>query len=56
MQTPIVHNTHMHSAHGEKSCGHARHVGTCAECQRAQLARWSVQLAQAQPARYGTAG
>jgi hypothetical protein len=25
-------------------CGHTRHVGTCAYCQRAQLARWHAQL------------
>ena len=56
MQTPIVHNTHTHSAHAAKRCGHVRHVGTCADCQRAQLSRWSVQLAQAQPVRYSTAG
>ena len=55
MQTPVVRNTHTHSAHAQKRCGHARHVGTCPECQRAQLNRWSVQLAQAQPARYGAA-
>jgi hypothetical protein len=30
-----------------KACGHARHIGCCPECQRAQLARWDVQLAQA---------
>jgi hypothetical protein len=28
-------------------CGHARHVGTCPECQRAQLARWRAQLVEA---------
>lgn len=28
-------------------CGHERHVGTCPACQRAQLARWSSQLASA---------
>ena len=28
-------------------CHHRGHVGTCAACQRAQLARWRVQLAQA---------
>lgn len=56
MQTPIVHNTHTHSAHAAKLCGHVRHVGTCAECQRAQLTRWGAQLAQAQPVRYSTAG
>jgi hypothetical protein len=27
-----------------RSCGHLRHVGTCAACQRAQLARWRAQL------------
>jgi len=26
------------------ACGHSRHVGTCPECQRAQLARWRAQL------------
>jgi len=26
------------------ACGHARHVGTCPECQRVQLARWRTQL------------
>jgi hypothetical protein len=55
MQTPVVRNTHTHSAHPAKPCGHTRHVGTCAECQRAQLSRWSVQLAQVQPPRYGAA-
>jgi hypothetical protein len=30
-----------------KRCRHDRHVGTCPECQRAQLARWSSQLAAA---------
>ena len=28
-----------------RQCGHARHVGTCPSCQRAQLARWNAQLA-----------
>ena len=55
VQTPVVRNTHTHSAHAQKRCGHARHVGTCPECQRAQLSRWSVQLAQAQPVRYSAA-
>jgi len=27
-----------------RACGHTRHVGTCPECQRAQLARWRTQL------------
>lgn len=43
--------TQSHRPAGGKSCGHARHVGTCSTCQRAQLERWSVQLAQARPAR-----
>ncbi len=29
------------------ACGHIRHVGTCPECQRAQLARWRGQLVEA---------
>ncbi|HTP22128.1 MAG TPA: hypothetical protein VMJ65_21145 [Solirubrobacteraceae bacterium] len=29
----------------KKVCGHAAHVGTCAACQRAQLAKWQAQLA-----------
>jgi len=29
------------------ACGHARHVGTCPECQRTQLARWRSQLEEA---------
>jgi hypothetical protein len=29
-----------------KACGHTAHVGTCAACQRAQLAKWRDQLAQ----------
>jgi len=28
-------------------CGHTRRVGTCPECQRAQLARWRAQLLEA---------
>jgi hypothetical protein len=28
-------------------CGHTHHVGTCAGCQRAQLARWRAQLLEA---------
>jgi hypothetical protein len=30
-----------------RSCGHVRHVGACPSCQRAQLARWDAQLAEA---------
>lgn len=29
-----------------KPCGHLAHGGTCASCQRSQLARWRSQLAQ----------
>jgi hypothetical protein len=32
-------------------CGHMHLVGPCAACQRAQLARWRAQLAEAQSAR-----
>jgi hypothetical protein len=32
-----------------KLCGHLRHVGTCPDCQRAQLARWQRQLAAVTP-------
>jgi hypothetical protein len=35
----------------DRAFGHARHVGTCAACQRAQLARWRAQLLQASAAR-----
>jgi hypothetical protein len=38
-------NAQAHSAPAPKPCGHVRHVGTCALCQRAQLARWRAQLA-----------
>jgi hypothetical protein len=37
-------------------CGHTRHVGTCAACQRLQLARWRAQLAEAQAARDNASG
>jgi hypothetical protein len=36
---------------GARPCGHVRHVGICAVCQRAQLARWSAQVADALEAR-----
>lgn len=35
-----------------RACGHAEHVGTCPECQRAQLGRWAEQLRQAENARF----
>ncbi|HZU40658.1 MAG TPA: hypothetical protein VE992_06385 [Solirubrobacteraceae bacterium] len=45
MQDDLSHSTHPQSP-AAKPCGHSRHVGTCPCCQRAQLARWSAQLAQ----------
>jgi len=33
-----------HGLRRATACGHSRHVGTCPECQRAQLARWREQL------------
>jgi hypothetical protein len=36
-----------------KACGHARHVGPCPCCQRAQLARWTMQLTAASAPRRG---
>jgi hypothetical protein len=41
----FAHSAQAHSARAPKPCGHVRHVGTCAPCQRAQLARWNAQLA-----------
>jgi hypothetical protein len=35
------------NAAAAKVCGHDRHVGCCACCQRAQLARWTMQLTEA---------
>jgi hypothetical protein len=35
------------AAMSAQACGHNRHVGCCACCQRAQLARWTIQLAEA---------
>lgn len=35
-----------HSGQVAKACGHTTHVGPCAACQRAQLAKWREQLAQ----------
>ena len=42
---------HVVSAHKaflaeQKQCGHHSHIGTCPVCQRAQLLRWQVQLAE----------
>ena len=33
----------------KKVCGHIRHFGPCPWCQREQLARWELQLAQVSP-------
>jgi hypothetical protein len=33
--------------HREMPCGHSVHLGSCPHCQRAQLARWGEQLAEA---------
>ena len=38
--------TRGHIGQPAKACGHTAHVGTCAACQRAQLAKWQAQLAQ----------
>lgn len=35
----------MEGSRTHQSCGHDRHIGACPACQRAQLARWSSQLA-----------
>jgi hypothetical protein len=50
VSTPTVINLHPSSAHARaqnspSGCGHVRRVGTCAACQRTQLARWAGQLA-----------
>jgi hypothetical protein len=42
---------HKRALYIEKPCGHTRHVGQCASCQRVQLARWDAQLAEASRAR-----
>jgi hypothetical protein len=39
-------NVRLHLGSAAKACGHTAHVGTCAACQRAQLAKWNAQLAQ----------
>lgn len=36
---------------GCRPCGHMHHIGTCAHCQRAQLARWRRQLIEVSDAR-----
>jgi hypothetical protein len=34
-----------HAPHPGLPCGHRVHLGSCPQCQRAQLARWAEQLA-----------
>jgi hypothetical protein len=40
---PTAHGTGVPGA----TCGHQTHVGTCAECQRRQIAKWAAQLQSA---------
>jgi hypothetical protein len=40
---PTAHDTWLPAA----ACGHRTHVGTCAACQRRQMAKWAAQLQQA---------
>jgi hypothetical protein len=49
MSKHLNRNQQSSPATGTKSCGHPRHVGSCPACQRAQLERWSLQLANARP-------
>ena len=44
---PPSHRHHNGALTGHRACGHLRHVGACPSCQRAQLARWDAQLAEA---------
>jgi hypothetical protein len=39
---PTAHGTWLPGA----PCGHGTHVGTCAACQRRQMAKWAAQLQQ----------
>jgi len=43
---PVASAVRGHLGKGAKACGHTAHVGTCAACQRAQLAKWRAQLSQ----------
>jgi len=47
MQARLDRSSQSHRPAAAKACGHPRHVGTCSCCQRAQLERWNLQLAQA---------
>ena len=44
---PLSQRHHNGVLTGHRLCGHVRHVGACPSCQRAQLARWDAQLAEA---------
>ena len=52
--TTTTHGAEAIRAPLPKPCGHDRHVGTCASCQRAQLARWQEQSEQVQAICLGT--
>lgn len=41
---PVQQESRSHGSRWPTACGHSRHVGTCPECQRVQLARWRAQL------------
>jgi hypothetical protein len=43
----LSHRHHNGALTGNRSCGHVLLVGSCPSCQRAQLARWDAQLAEA---------
>jgi hypothetical protein len=43
----VSHRDHNGVLTGNRPCGHLSHVGACPSCQRAQLARWDTQLAEA---------
>jgi hypothetical protein len=45
-RTTNAASVHVSVSQIAKVCGHTAHVGTCAACQRAQLAKWRAQLAQ----------
>jgi hypothetical protein len=45
--TLYVRSTGTSGNRNPKPCGHTDHHGTCPGCQRAQLAKWAAQLAQA---------
>ena len=51
MRTPSVDAVRTlptaHEPDRGRPCGHRVHLGSCAECQRVQLARWAEQLADA---------